>query len=311
MNERVTRIRLPRSLPVCRFGGRTSAVLSGDPEFDARVCATGEPAEVAGLLTAEVRRLLVRLVPAGLVELAGHDLLWRGRASVRGTAERLAEALGSLPADRTGRLLAQVRDEPLEPVRRNCAELLASSPESPEALIGVLLEDPAMELRILGASLAGRDDPAAIQVWRESLAGCDPAIRRRALLLLAGRGRDDLVPDLVAMLPEADPGASRLLAEVLTDLDHPDCAEALLELLRHPSAEVAVAAARGLGRHGDVEVIEPLLSRRGPTELRAACRRAVRRIQARIPGAGPGQLSRVRGGGLSEVEAGRLTLSSS
>jgi hypothetical protein len=89
----------------------------------------------------------------------------------------------------------------------------------------------------------------------------------------------------------------------------------MLEALRSEDAEVAVAAARALGRAGTVASVPPLreaMQRRG--ELRSAARQAIAGIQARLTGAAPGQLSLARGdaGALSLAdgagEPGRLSL---
>jgi len=76
-----------------------------------------------------------------------------------------------------------------------------------------------------------------------------------------------------------------------------------------------VAAARALGRVGSAAAVAPLKeaeARRREPDLTRAARQAIAEIQARLPGASPGQLSLASGetGSLSlaEDERGRLSL---
>jgi HEAT repeat protein len=104
-------------------------------------------------------------------------------------------------------------------------------------------------------------------------------------------------------------------AEALGATGSPAAEAPLLAALERDIPDLRVAAARALGRVGTAAAVVPLKDaegRAGDSAFSRAARQAIAEIQARLPGASPGQLSIASGesGTLSLVddERGRLSL---
>jgi HEAT repeat protein len=134
--------------------------------------------------------------------------------------------------------------------------------------------------------------PETARACAEALGECGPAAVEPLVEALAVR------TGLVATAAARSLGA----------LGTPAAETPLIRALNGDAPGLRVAAAEALGRSGTVAAVLPLKSvaeRSGDRNLRRAARQAVAEIQARLPGASPGQLS------LSATEAGQLSLADS
>jgi HEAT repeat protein len=123
---------------------------------------------------------------------------------------------------------------------------------------------------------------------------------------LGGSGTAEAVHALAKVLDEEGEELAIAAAQALGTTGNAAAEAPLLLALRRPQLRLRVAAVKALGRIGSVAAVLPLKEAakrfsRQP-ELVQAVRQAIAEIQARLPGASPGQLS------LAGAEAGRLSL---
>lgn len=132
----------------------------------------------------------------------------------------------------------------------------------------------------------------------------------RACLEVLGRRGDAAAVDMLAEVLafestlETDELAVAA-AQALEATGNPAAEPPLIPALQSEHADLRVAAANALGRVGSVAAVLPLEEAESflrDAELRRAARQAIAEIQARLPGASPGQLS------MAEVETGQLSL---
>ena len=310
----------------------------GDPAFDSEYYVQGQTPLALAILDPETRKRAAVLL-RGRIAVGGSQ--WvdvdaslsygrlevdvkesgfsRNRQHVPAILESALDVARRLvaPQDVPARIAANLGREPEAGAR--LASLLALAREFPnhpatrEALLAARGDD-SEEVR-LRAGIALREE------GRETLgelvrgAGTSDACAARAVAALDERLPADLAASTLkrALGGAGRPLTARACLESLGRLARPDHEGLLLEALASDEREVSVAAARALGQAGTVAAVVPLQesAERGGEHRRAA-RQAIAEIQARLQGAGPGQLSLAGGeaGALSlaDGEPGRLSL---
>jgi HEAT repeat protein len=276
---------------------------------------------------------LVAELPVGATHTTASDLAWLVRSLLH-HAPRFDK-----PRDPVQRLAEHLPDDPLWTVRLNGLEMLAASfPKHPAtaAVLRRALDDPRLEVRA-HAALALGDASALLAISRDS---DDDEITARTLRALGNRAPFDALVEIlersvrrrrlavaaacVAALGSHGEAAVETLGKVLAR-EAGELAIAAAQALRRtgaPAAEVpllralspaeepelATAVVAALGTVGGVGAVLPIREAadhpRATRDLRRAARQAIAEIQARMPGATPGQLSVAASAG----EAGRVTL---
>jgi hypothetical protein len=255
-----------------------------------------------GTLTAELHDTTAPGADALEVSLAGLLQLARGLQPERATVEALARNASS---------------DPVAGVRLQCLRALVREHPGDEATEAVL---------------AGAEDDESQQVRLEAAVARGPA-GRPALLGLAAEGwTDDAVAAhaLDALGPHVPPErAQAVLEHALRTERHATAAAGLRALGRgggsasplvwrcaaHDRPEISLAALETLGAVGTAGDVPRLreLEEHGARPLASAARQAIASIQARLPGASPGQLTLAAdaGGGrvsLPDAAGGRVSL---
>ncbi len=283
--------------------------------------------------------------PGATVYLSSLEHLGEALTATIALARRLAT-----PADLARRLADNLKDEPVAGVRLEMlATLVREFPDHPatrEALLAAR-EDPDADVRLragiaLGAegrdvlvAIAGGEGapdettqravtalgwhlttPEAEAILRNALRTRREATARACLGTLGQRRGAQVVPTLAKVLAVEKPELAAAAADALGATGDAAAEHALLEALVSPHAEVRLAAAQALGRVGTTAAVGPLReAESGDSGLRRAARQAIARIQARLAGAEPGQLSLAGGESgqlsLAEGEEGRLSLAPS
>jgi HEAT repeat protein len=124
-------------------------------------------------------------------------------------------------------------------------------------------------------------------------------------LQVLGKWGDAAVEVLAWTLANQEGDLAVATAEALGTTGSTAAEPALILALHREAADVRLAAAQALGSVGSAAAILPLKEAAGRSidpDLRGAIRQAIAEIQARLPGASPGQLS------LAGTEAGQLSL---
>jgi hypothetical protein len=312
------------------FVGSTETAL-GDPYFDDRFFLRGDPLVLRASFDAPTRALAIELFGPP-VSLAG--------AFLRAEDLEVGIADGAIAARFVDRGYPHPPVTPEELLGKALAlgeRLVFDRVE--ERLAGVAAHDPLPDVR-LGALrvLAERrpEDPAtraALQAGREDV---DARVRLEAAAALgvAKGGRGTLL-DLAADANAPDSVSARAVTELRSHLPVAQARSILADALRmrrletaaacverlgrggedadviarvlaREAGELAIAAARALGRCGtpeDVPLLREIESRHPRTgPLAVACRGAAASIHTRQPGASQGRLS------LSEDRTGRLSV---
>jgi hypothetical protein len=306
----------------------------GDPAFDDEFFVQGQVPLALAILSPETRQRLAGLL-RGRVAVPGREPVDVTATLSHGVLEvRVKESGFSGRREQVPAILA----EALDVARR----LVAPTDVAARIAENVRLEtEPGARLRAV-LELA-REFPAHPGTRATLLAARDDAsdeVRLRAAMALGEEGRETLL-DLVGGAGTADAVTGRAVAAIgerlpeglgeatlrraLDDTERSSTAQAclealgrlgrasaeglMIEALRSRDSEVQAAAARALGRVGTVAAVSALHEAGLP---RGVVRQAIAEIQARLPGAGPGQLSLATGeaGALSlaEGEPGRLSL---
>lgn len=255
----------------------------GDPEFDAAVVVRGDPATLHGLLDADTRREVLRLIgKKGRVhegklgyEVSGHQT---DPAVVRAELARLGELGKALGRSDAARLATNAVHDPEPGVRWRCLEALGALDAARASTTAeALRNDPDALVRFAAARI--RRDLDALQ---------------------------EASVDVKLAAAEGDPkGVARLL---LLAGD-----EAGLVGLLVGTAPVRVAACDALARIGTVHAVEPLLplarALLGDGETKRAAAAAIEAIQGRVAHGGHGTLSVAdEGGRVSVDERGAVSL---
>jgi hypothetical protein len=344
------KVRIRREQPQLR---EMSEIEIGDAAFDTLFFIEGPAPLVFALLDAETRSLLLRISAECWLEISVGALwvdvfdsqVPRLLPLLLTTARRLAR-----PLDVAQGLVRHAREDPEEGVRLLnlicLARELPGRPETLEALRNAC-SDPSPEVRLRAAQEmgdAGRDilirfasDPSevdtvsarAVSLLRQDLSFdltktfLSQALRRRhfqtarVCLEALGQSRDAAAVDLLAKVLARERGElADAAAEALEKTGSPAAEAPLILALERERPEVRVAAAKALGRLGSSVAVLPLkdAAERFPDrDLRRATRQAIAEIQARLPGATPGQLSLAGAEGqlsFAEAEAGQLSLAS-
>jgi HEAT repeat protein len=263
------------------------------------------------------------------------DVIPRALAFLLDLARRL-----SPPSDLPGRVAENLATEPEWRVRLESVRVLAAHTghAAARAALSRACGDERAEVRLEAALARGGEEARATLVEIALLASTDDALAARAVARLdEGTPRDVLLrllgsalrtrraatavaclgrlgalggSEVVHALQEvlAIEGGELAAAAVraLGACGTTEAEPSLLEALGHAEAPVRVAAAEALGRVGSIAAVLPLQEaadgHRFDGELRRACRQAVAQVQARLPGASPGQLS------LAAGDEGRLSL---
>ncbi|MCK6546203.1 hypothetical protein L6R52_10165 [Myxococcota bacterium] len=276
-------------------GGITAGSL-GDEVFDRAVCLTGDDLATAVFFDDRVRALALALATRG-------GRIEEGRV--------ILEVSGVQPTDEVepvlGELVALAHE--VERVQSHLADVLAGA-AAPGSVRGV----QALWLLVVHFP----EDEATSRACEVARHASDPELRRLSAI---GRGDEPALRSMIA--DEQLPLATRSAAVVaLTARDaregradralDPSLEPALLALLASSSADAQSAALRAIARCGTPAVVQHLRAyakRGGDRDLRARAEQAVKHIQARVVGAGEGQLSVAAEGrtvgGLSIADPGR------
>lgn len=249
------------------------------------------------------------------------------------TAERLAaNALHDLhPGVRLRNLLCMIREFSEHPVvdetlRAACAD------HSPEVRLRAATALGADGVETL---LAMAEDVGLADVWQaaavsalgqrlpteRAVQGLEKALgshhfeTARACIEGLATGGESAVGPLVKALAVDRGIVAATAANALGALGLPEAETPLIRALWRDAPGLRVAAAEALGRSASAAAVLPLkqaADRYSDTAFRRAARQAIAEIQARLPGASPGQLSlAVAESGqlsLAEAEAGQLSL---
>ncbi len=252
-------------------------------------------------------------------------------ASPRDTARRVADNLKSepVPGVRLRCLTALVRELPDHPATR---EALLAAREDSDAEVrlraGMALGAEGRDLLLSLALGEGAEDATteravaalgqqltldeATAILRNALRARRESTARAAMGVLAHRGGEDAIHMIARVLAVERGPLANAAASTLGLTGSPLAEEPLLAALRSSDTSLRVAATRALGLVGTVAAVAPLRELEArDSALRIAARQAIATIQARLAGAGPGQLSLAGGesGQLSiaEGEVGRLS----
>ena len=204
----------------------------------------------------------------------------------------------------TGRAVRAATRDPDPAIRLTAARALGTEGEP---ILRELVVDPLQSDAIGEAALAALGPRVTIATARGVLVRADSARVRSggAALRLVAQGGEPEVP-LVADLLMRVHGALAIAAiEALATIGGPAVEAPLVEALRATEPAVAAAAARALARRGSVGAVAALrdAERRGG-EVAGPARTAIAAIQARLPGASPGQVS------LADGDAGQVSIAS-
>ncbi len=310
-------------------------IVLGDPGFDGAAHVRGEASLARAVLAHDVRRSLTELLGGTLriqtargeealpvsALVTGDELAVDVHCNSSGAEGWLKEALARLtalaeglvpPGDVAAAIAGRASTEPDAGVRLGNLQLLARAFPGHPATAAALRAgccDPDDEVRLEAALVLGTEgegvlrDLAASEGAREALAaravealgaafGVDGAVRVLGDALASGRAR----------VAAACAGVLGMLGSEAADRAEP----ALVEALSLEASEVRAAAAEALGRIGTPRAVLPLLecAAAHPLDLpvRRSAREAVARIQSRVEGGSPGQLS------LADGDTGRLSL---
>ena len=243
------------------------------------------------------------------------------------------------PDDLAARIAANIRGEPLEAVRlanlRTLTSEFAAHAATRDALREALRDgSPAVRLHAaaaLGAEglealleltgPASPDDVAARAIgalgpafppdraaarFKEARAAGQAATALACIEVLGAAGGARAVDTLTEALASAEEVTAAAAAHALGRIGDAAAEPALLAALAHDSGAVRVAAAESLGQLGTPAAVVPLRDAASSHlldgELRRAARQAVARIQSRVSGASPGQLS------IAGDQSGQLSL---
>jgi len=215
------------------------------------------------------------------------------------------------PATREALLAA--RDDPDADVRLRAGAALGAEGREPllRLALGEGAEDATTDRAVtaLGEQLT-LDEATAI--LRNALRARREATARSAMGVLAHRSGKEAIHMIAKVLAVEQGPLAHAAAHTLGLTGSALAEEPLLAALRSADASLRVAATRALGQVGTVAAVAALRELEADdSALRIAVRQAIARIQARIAGAGPGQLSLAGGESgqlsLAEGEAGHLS----
>ena len=250
-------------------------------------------------------------------------------------AERLVR-----PEDLAQRIADNTVSEPIAAIRIGNLKVLArefSDHQATRAALVAALDDPADEVRLEAAKAVGDDGvrtlmriavAAASQDARasEAIAALGDrftsrharwALRRaiparRRLVVKACLERLVTVDDartlsaVAAALWSEDDEVALEASRALAEAGAPGFEETVIAALEHRLNDVQLQAVAALGRIGSVEAVAPLVDWANRHALdrwvRGDARQAIARIQSRLPGGSPGQLS------IAGTEAGQVSL---
>jgi len=242
--------------------------------------------------------------------------------------------LDPFPEVRLQNLLTLVREYPEEPVTQEalvaaCADAsdwirvraaTALGQRGRDTLLEIADADPgddaaaSQAVTVLGKSLS----PERVrEILARALRNRQPGIARACLAALGEGNRGDDVALMSKVMSMEKGDVAVAAADALGATGSPAAEPPLLAALERDIPELRVAAAQALGRVGTAAAVVPLKeaeARAAGSAFSRAARQAIAEIQARLPGASPGQLSMASGeaGSLSlvEDERGRLSLPS-
>jgi len=186
---------------------------------------------------------------------------------------------------------------------------IALGPEGRDVLLAILRRDNvpdevgARAIVGLGADFAAGD---AVAVLRAAVTGGRRAMALRSIGALGQTATDEGTETLARVVATEDAELAVAAARALGATGAGEAEPALIGALGHDAPDVRVAAAEALGRVGSPRAVVPLktcaASHTFDGMLKRAVRQAVAEIQARVPGASPGQLS------MAATAAGQVSL---
>ena len=244
------------------------------------------PDDLAAKIAANTR---VEPVPA--VRLANLQTLAREFANHPATREALTPALGD--GDHGVRLHAALA---LGPDGRQVLADIAGRDDAPDTIV-------ARAIEALGADFGPE---RAVEKLGPAIRDGRVAVARACIAIIGGAGTPAGIEALAGLLRAGPPDLGAAAAAALGAAPNAAAEAALIEALGSEAAEVRVAAATALGRGCSPLAVVPLRNVVGrhplDLELRRAAREAIAKIQERVTGASPGQLS------LAPDAAGQVSL---
>jgi len=252
------------------------------------------------------------------------------------------------PPDVARRLADNARLDPLPEVRlQNLLTLMREYPERPatDEALGAACGDTSDWIRVRAATALGErgrttlfevalrdppDDAATAQaiavlgdrltpdrvrgILGRALRARQPGTARACLAALGSRGGTEAVEEIARVMSVEKGDLAVAAADALGATDSPTAEPRLLAAL-HGDRDLRIAAARALGRVGSAAAVGALKEAEAQAreaDFSRVARQAIAEIQARLPGASPGQLSLATGAAgtlsLAEDERGRLSL---
>jgi len=286
---------------------------------DTRVPRYGKPLEIVGgelRLQAEEEHLSTLLPvlldigqrfaqPVEAAERLAENALRDPEAGVR--LMNLLLLVRELPGDPTTlAVLRSARSDPSPEMRLRAARELGA--EGHDVLVELAENPEDDDLSARAVSILGRELP-----FERTKAILDHALRRRRLqtaracLEALGGGGDEAAVGVLAKVMAREQGElAAVAAQALGTAGSLAAEGPLIQALQREQKDLRVAAANALGRAGSPAAVLPLKEAADrfsdDPDLSRATRQAIAEIQARLPGASPGQLS------LAGAEAGQLSL---
>ena len=311
------------------------------PATAVRAVLDGDTRTLLSSLLVEVGLEMTNGIMKGRVPLVGvnhtgalEPLLPRALPLMLAAARRLER-----PADLPSALARNATSDPLPGVRlQNLLTLLRDYPDGAvtRPTLRSACDDASDDVRVRAATAMGEEGQATLidvatcgyaedepmaravaalgdrlstsdlhTVLRHALRTRRVAAGRSCLSALGRRSSPETVAALARVLAVERGELAVAAAHALAETGEIDAAPPLVAALARDRPIVQAAAAAALGRIGTANDILPLReleARSGDDATRRAARQAVASIQARLPGASPGQLS------LAESDAGALSL---
>ena len=218
---------------------------------------------------------IVRSDPVARVRSHALTVLARDHPRASATREALAAALGD--ADMEVRLFAALTD-----------------PEAGRRVLEAFATSKDAEDWCSARAIEGLGDRLTLDVGRRALEAARAGSKQKtALVALLPVARAGGVDAVMGALRHPSHAVATVAARALGAVSAPGAEDALIEALGRDSIDVRFAAAQALGVLGTARAVLPLkdLERRGRYGVDKAAREAIARIQARLTGATPGQLS--------------------
>lgn len=286
------------------LGARLTRTSAGEHELEVAFDDVVVRVESGALGLTQWRQ--VRYAVEGVPDLKGAApaLVEQAQSAIRALAEHGEAKLrgGRLELIVPRRAAAAKAVEAAARAMARAANELRTLGEERRASLEKAIADPATRRQAF-LELAAAFPAVAARIAPSLLVAPDPVVRAVAAAQLGEAG----LTTLRALLESEDAEAIVAAASAPGLARDAEAEESLIAQLRHPLAQVRIAAAAALGASGSVRAVEPLIRETHgilvDPDARKAALDAIAAIQSRLPNAEPGRLT------LTEpTEAGALSL---